>query len=144
MLLRLLTAFAASAATLLLTLVLPSSLGSAPPRYIAIGDSLAAGLQPDSDGVDGPSGHGYAEILGRRVRRVYPGLRNHTLSCGGADTRTRGRGGARCQPGGEPGQLVQAERFMADHPETVLGTVNIGENDVEQCVDTAPPPIYDT
>jgi lysophospholipase L1-like esterase len=143
MLTRLLTALAAGAATLLLALVVPSSLGSAPPRYIAIGDSLAAGLQPDSDGVDGPSGHGYAEILGRRLRRVYPGLRTHVLSCGGADTRTLVRGGARCQPGGEPGQLVQAERFMADHPETVLVTVNIGDNDVEHCVDTAAPAIDD-
>src|SRR3954451_1937939 len=140
---RLLTAFAAAAATLLFTLVVPSSLGSAPPRYIAIGDSLAAGLQPDSDGVDGPSGHGYADILGRRLRRVYPGLRTHRLSCGGADTRTLVQGGAHCQGRGEPGQLVQAERFMADHPETVLVTVNIGDNDVEGCVDTAAPAIDD-
>jgi lysophospholipase L1-like esterase len=143
MLTRLLTALAAGVATLLLMLVVPSSLGSAPPRYIAIGDSLAAGLQPDSDGVDGPSGHGYAESLGRRLRRVYPGLRTHVLSCGGADTRTLVRGGAGCQPRGEPGQLVQAERFMTDHPETVLVTVNIGDNDVEHCVDTAAPAIDD-
>src|SRR4051795_2039022 len=140
---RLLTALAAAAATLLFTLVVPASLGSAPPRYIAIGDSLAAGLQPDTNGVDGPSGRGYADILGRRLRRVYPGLRTHRLSCGGADTRTLVNGGAGCQPGGEPGQLVQAERFMADHPETVLVTVNIGDNDVEHCVDTDPPAIDD-
>src|SRR3954454_4500634 len=118
MLTRLLTALAAGAATLLLALVVPSSLVSAPPRYIAIGDSLAAGLQPDSDGVDGPSGAGYADILGRRLRRVCTGLRTHRLSCGGADTRTLVGRGPGCQAPGEPGQLVQAERFMADHPET--------------------------
>src|SRR4051794_12007513 len=131
MLTRLLIALAAGAATLLLALVVPSSLGSAPPRYIAIGDSLAAGLQPDSDGVDGPSGHGYAEILGRRLRRVYPGLRTHALSCGGADTRTLVRGGAGCQPRGEPGQLVQAERFMTHPPQTVPRAGKIGDNNVE-------------
>jgi lysophospholipase L1-like esterase len=93
--------------------------------------------------VDGPSGHGYADILGRRLRRVFPGLRTHRLSCGGADTRTLVRGGANCQGPGQPGQLVQAERFMADHPETVLVTVNIGDNDVEHCVDTDAPAIDD-
>src|SRR4051812_49739586 len=108
MLTRLLTVLAVGAATLLLMLVVSSSPGSAPPRYIAIGDSLAAGLQPDSDGVDGPSRHGYAESLGRRLRRGYPRLRTHPLSCGGAHTRTLGRGGAGCPPRGEAGQPVQA------------------------------------
>src|SRR3954463_1343265 len=110
MLTRLLTVLAVGAATLLLMLVVSSSLGSAPPRYIAIGDSLAASLQPDSDGVDGPSGHGSFESLGSPPRRVSPRLRTRRLSCGGADARRVVRGGADCQPRGEPGQLVQAER----------------------------------
>jgi lysophospholipase L1-like esterase len=140
---RLTTGLLATAVSLLLALAAPASLGSAPPRYVAIGDSLAAGSQPDASGVDGPSGEGYADVLGRRLKRVYPGLRTHRLSCGGADTRTLVTGGAGCQPRGEPGQLVQAERFMAAHPETVLVTVNIGDNDVERCVDTTPPAIDD-
>src|SRR3954452_5877926 len=135
-LLRLLTSLVAVAATLLVGLAAPATLGAAPPRYVAIGDSLAAGLQPDADGVDRASGEGYADVLGRRLSRVYPQLRTHPLSCGGANTRTLLTGGAHCQVRGEPGQLVQAERFMAAHPETVLVTVNVGDNDVEGCVDT--------
>ncbi len=138
---RLATAVLAAATTLLVALAAPASLGSGPSRYVSIGDSLAAGSQPDERGVDGPSGAGYADILGRRLKRVYPGLRTHRLSCGGADTRTLLAGGASCQPRGEPGQLVQAERFLAGHPETVLVTVNIGDNDVERCIHIAPPSV---
>jgi lysophospholipase L1-like esterase len=50
-------------------------------------------------------------------------------------------GGAACQDDGEPGQLVQAERFLVAHPETVLLTVNIGDNDVEGCIDTRAPAV---
>jgi lysophospholipase L1-like esterase len=124
------------AATFVVGLAAPATLGAAPPRYVAVGDSLAAGLQPDATGVDRTSGKGYADVLGRRLGRVYPRLRTHRLSCGGATTRTLLSGGANCQAPGEPGQLVQAERFMAAHPETVLVTVNVGDNDVEGCVDT--------
>ena len=137
---RLATGALAAAASLLLALAAPASLGSGPPRYVSIGDSLAAGSQPDARGVDRPSRQGYADVLGRRLERVYPGLRTHRLSCGGADTRTLVTG-AGCQQRGEPGQLVRAERFLARHPETVLVTVNIGDNDVERCIHTDPPTI---
>ncbi|MEO8689635.1 MAG: SGNH/GDSL hydrolase family protein [Solirubrobacteraceae bacterium] len=138
---RLATGVLAAAASALLALAAPASLGSGPPRYVSIGDSLAAGSQPDARGVDGPSGEGYADVLGRRLKRAYPGLRTHRLSCGGADTRTLLAGGAGCQQRGEPGQLVQAERFLAGHPETVLVTVNIGDNDVERCIHVNPPAV---
>jgi lysophospholipase L1-like esterase len=139
--LRLATGALAAAASFALALAAPASLGSGPPRYIALGDSLAAGSQPDTRGVDAPSGEGYADVLGRRLQRVYPDLRTHRLSCGGATTRTLLTGGAGCQKRGEPGQLVRAERFLAGHPETVLVTVNIGDNDVEGCIHTDPPAV---
>lgn len=118
--------------------------GSAPapaPRYVSLGDSLAAGLQPDARGIDRPSGDGYPEQLTRRLGKVYPALGLVRLSCGGASTRSLLHGGAGCQERGEPGQVVQAERYLAAHPETVLVTVNIGDNDVEGCIDTDPPRI---
>jgi lysophospholipase L1-like esterase len=138
---RLLIVLATVIATLVLVLAAPASVGPGAPSYVAIGDSLAAGLQPDTDGVDRKSGEGYADVLGDRLQRVYPGLRTLRLSCGGADTRTLVDGGANCQASGEPGQLVRAERFIRDHPETVLVTVNIGDNDVEHCIDTSPPSV---
>jgi lysophospholipase L1-like esterase len=112
-----------------------------PARYVALGDSLAAGLQPDSSGRDRPTSDGYAFVLRRRLARVYPSLRLENLSCGGATTYTVLHGGAGCQPRGEPGQLVRAERALAAHPEVVLVTVNIGDNDIERCLDTSPPAI---
>ncbi len=111
------------------------------PRYLSLGDSLAAGLQPDARGVDHATHEGYADVLGRRLAGAYPRLRTDRLSCGGATTRTLLEGGASCQARDEPGQVVQAERFLAEHPETVLVTVNIGDNDVEGCLRTRPPQI---
>ena len=114
---------------------------AAPPRYLALGDSLAAGLQPDAHGVDRPTSEGYAYVVRRRLARTHPGLRLENLSCGGATTTTLLRGGAGCQPNGEPGQVARAERALAAHPGIALVTVNIGDNDVERCLDTNPPAV---
>ena len=105
-----------------------------PPRYIALGDSLAAGEQPDANGHDRPTNQGYVDWLGQKLQGRYPGLIASTLSCGGATTTTVLNGGARCQPPGQPGQLEQAETFLGQHPETVLVTIDVGDNDVEHCV----------
>lgn len=130
------TSFAVSAIALAPRHKAPAT--TPPPRYISLGDSLAAGLQPDARGVDRPSGSGYADLLGRRLQRVWPGLVTRRLSCGGATTSSLLRGGASCLGRNAPGQLVQAERFLKAHPETRLVTVNIGDNDVEGCIKTSP------
>ena len=111
------------------------------PAYLSLGDSLAAGSQPDENGDDGPTNQGYADAIGRRLAKVYPGLRTVRLSCGGARTSTLIRGGAGCQPKGEPSQLVRAERYLAGHPNVPLVTVDIGDNDVEGCISVRPPSV---
>lgn len=105
------------------------------PRYLALGDSLAAGMQPDASGHDRPTSQGYVNVVGRALARARPGLRAQTLSCGGATTWTLMHGGAGCQPHGEPSQLERAERALAADPNVVLVTVNIGDNDIEACID---------
>jgi lysophospholipase L1-like esterase len=112
-----------------------------PPVYLSLGDSLAAGSQPDASGHDRPTGEGYADVLGARLQKVYPGLRTIKLSCGGTRTRTILEGGSSCQEEDEPGQVLQAERYLARHPEVVLVTVDVGDNDVESCLDVHPPAI---
>ncbi|MDX6658504.1 MAG: hypothetical protein QOH62_3297 [Solirubrobacteraceae bacterium] len=107
---------------------------ASPPRYLALGDSLAAGMQPDSRGRDRPTSEGYVNVLGSALARDEPGLRTLTLSCGGATTTTLLQGGASCQPRGQAGQVQRAERYLAAHPEVTLVTVDIGDNDVEPCV----------
>jgi len=111
------------------------------PAYLSLGDSLAAGSQPDEKGEDGPTDQGYADAIGRRLAKVHPGLRTIRLSCGGARTSTLIQGGAGCQPKGEPSQLVRAERYLARHSDVPLVTVDIGDNDVEGCISVLPPAV---
>ena len=111
------------------------------PAYLSLGDSLAAGSQPDEKGEDGPTRQGYADAIGRRLAKVYPGLRTIRLSCGGARTGTLITGGAGCQPKDEPSQLVRAERYLATHDDVPLVTVDIGDNDVEGCISVRPPAV---
>jgi lysophospholipase L1-like esterase len=108
---------------------------AAAPLYVALGDSLAAGWQPDSQGHDRSTPHGYVDVVARSLARSHPGLRHRTLSCGGATAGTLLNGGAGCQPGGERGQIERAEDLLAASPGTVLVTVNIGDNDIEACID---------
>ena len=43
-------------------------------------------------------------------------------------------GGESCRPDGQPGQLERAEDVLASHPSTVLVTIDIGDNDLEACI----------
>lgn len=113
---------------------------STPPVYVSLGDSLAAGSQPDANGNDRPTAQGYASVVGKRLAKVYPGLQTQKLSCGGARTGSLMNGGESCRDRNEPSQLVQAERIMA-HRNVPLVTVNIGDNDVESCLHVNPPSI---
>jgi lysophospholipase L1-like esterase len=106
-----------------------------PPLYVALGDSLAAGWQPDAGGHDRSTSHGYVDVVARSLARSHPGLETRTLSCGGATSKTLLRGGSGCQPHGERGQIERAEDLLAANPGTVLVTVNIGDNDLEACID---------
>ena len=107
----------------------------AAPLYLALGDSLAAGMQPDAQGHDRPTRHGYVDVVGRSLAQSHTGLRSRTLSCGGATAMTLLHGGAGCQPDGEPAQLERAEDILAANPGTVLVTIDIGDNDIEACID---------
>ena len=104
-------------------------------QYVSLGDSLAAGLQPDAKGNDRPTGDGYVFVVGRRLSKPHPGLATQALSCGGATTTTLLHGNAACQDEHEPSQVEQAEDVLGRRGRrTVRVTVNIGDNDVEQCL----------
>lgn len=107
------------------------TLGAAPAGhrssyYLALGDSLAAGYQPDpAIGRD----EGYVarvhRALGERIRLV-------NLGCDGATTGSLLSGGG-CRYDGAASQLAAAERFLRRHPVRLI-TVDIGGNDVNRCV----------
>ena len=112
----------------------PQATQAARPLYLALGDSLAAGMQPDASGRDRPTSHGYGEVVARSLARSHNGLTHRTLSCGGATSVTLLHGGETCQPDGDPGQLRRAERILAASPNTALVTLDVGDNDIEACI----------
>src|SRR3954447_2036211 len=122
------------AAVMVSVLALGAAPASAHPRpagyYLALGDSLAAGYQPDPTiGRD----QGY-------VTKVYDALAHgrrwelRNLGCDGATTTTLLAGGGGCSYDGAASQLAAAERFLRLHPRRVdLITIDIGGNDLNHC-----------
>ena len=116
-----------------LVLSLASSLASAapaPPYYLALGDSLALGTQPNTIGVLGPTSRGYVDDLYALYRLRHPDLRLAKLGCSG-ETTTSMLGGGKC-PYELGTQLAQAADFIRNH-RVVLITLSIGGDDVLQC-----------
>jgi lysophospholipase L1-like esterase len=112
--------------------------GTSAPRaipasyYLALGDSLSQGVQPDAAGVSVETGEGYANQVYAALRPSYPGLRLVKLGCPGETTATMINGGICRYPGGS--QLATAVAFLGAHRGHVsLVTIDIGANDPEDC-----------
>jgi lysophospholipase L1-like esterase len=107
---------------------LPSDLRG-PSYYLALGDSLAAGYQPDpAIGRD----QGYVARLQQALAHEHR-LTVHNLGCAGATTVTLLVGGG-CGYDGAASQLAAAEQFLRRHPQRVsLVTIDIGGNDINRC-----------
>jgi lysophospholipase L1-like esterase len=100
--------------------------------YLALGDSLAAGYQPNHQG-----GQGYANQLDARLRSSHGRVLSlEDVACSGETTWTLIYGGI-CSYPGEPGmgaQLQAALDFLRAHRGHVpLITINIGGNDLNPC-----------
>jgi lysophospholipase L1-like esterase len=106
--------------------------------YLALGDSLSQGVQPDAAGTSVETGQGYADQLYAALRRGQPALRLVKLGCPGETTATMIHGGI-CRYGGGS-QLAAAVAFLSAHRGHVrLVTIDIGANDPENCGDWANP-----
>lgn len=92
------------------------------PRYLALGDSLAAGYQPNA-----PSNLGYAERVWRHRARSERNLVLVKLGRGGETAVSMVRSS---RPG--PSQLERAEGILKGR-RTALVTLDIGANEVEAC-----------
>jgi len=110
----------------------------APHYYVALGDSLAEGFQPNGD-----FGYGYADQLYAALQANDPTLQLVNLSCGGETTSTMINGGVPWEGRGRRyqcdyphgTQLAEAVAFLHAHRQFVsLITIDIGGNDVGQCV----------
>jgi len=104
----------------------------APAYYLALGDSLARGVQPDASGVDVETNQGYVDDLYALYRAGIPGLQVVKLGCPGETTTTMIHGSRVCNyPLGS--QLAQAVDFLKTH-RVVLVTIDIGANNGDQCL----------
>jgi lysophospholipase L1-like esterase len=100
--------------------------------YLALGDSLSQGVQPDRAGTSVETGQGYANQLYAMLRPAHPGLRLVKLGCPGETTATMIHGGICRYAGGS--QLAAAVAFLSAHRgHLFLVTIDIGANDPEDC-----------
>jgi lysophospholipase L1-like esterase len=118
---------------------------AAPARYyVALGDSLSQGMQPDLRGVTRNTDQGYVDDLYQAALKRTPALQVVKLGCGGdtSGSLLTGKGNERnarslhCNRTGGS-QLAAAVRFLKAHHnrgEVPLLTIDIGANDVDGCV----------
>ena len=100
--------------------------------YLALGDSLSQGVQPDAAGISAETGKGYPDLVYDRLARDHRGLRLVRLGCPGETTTTMIHGGICRYPGGS--QLAAAVTFLHAHRgHVLLVTIDIGANDPETC-----------
>jgi len=136
---------AAVGAVLALALALAPAAASAatPHYYLALGDSLSQGMQPNVRGQTVNTNEGYPDQLLALEGSHVPNLTLVKLGCGGDTTGSMltGHGNAAAakflhcdRTGGS--QLKAAELFLRAHHgagEVPLVTVDIGANDVDGC-----------
>lgn len=110
---------------------------SAPPApstayYLALGDSLSRGVQPDAAGASVETDQGYPNRVYAGLLGAHPGLRLVQLGCPGETTETMMHGGICSYQGGS--QLAAADAFLRAHRgHVLLVTIDIGANDPESC-----------
>lgn len=101
--------------------------------YLALGDSLAAGVQPDAKGQSLPTDQGYAMDLAAALRDDNRHLGFVDLGCPGETTTTMLNGGCPF-PHSYANQADAAASFLAAHRHAhVLVTIDIGANNVDGC-----------
>jgi lysophospholipase L1-like esterase len=115
----------------------------APRYYLALGDSLSQGQQPNLQGVSENTNQGYSDDLYQTQLKRIHSLQLVKLGCGGESTTSMltGKGNKdaafyHCHPAGGS-QLTAAVRFLKAHHtagEVPLVTIDIGANDVDGCV----------
>jgi lysophospholipase L1-like esterase len=100
--------------------------------YLALGDSLAAGFQPN-----GVTGKGYVDDLWRSIRQQIPGLRLRNVACPGETSGSLIAGKRSPCHYAAGSQLDAAVSFLQAHPgQVAFITINIGSNDlVNRCLD---------
>ena len=103
------------------------------PYYLALGDSLSQGVQPNSSGQSVETNQGYADDLYSLYRNEVPGLQLAKLGCPGETSTSMLTGAGSPCTYGAGSQVAQAVSFIETH-HVVLITIDIGANDVDGCL----------
>jgi lysophospholipase L1-like esterase len=102
--------------------------GEDPTYYLALGDSLSVGFQPNR----GETQHGYVDVLARRIRKDgIPDLRLRNVGCAGETSRSliSGERSPCSYPAGS--QLQAAVKFLTEHAgQVAFISIDIGANDL--------------
>jgi lysophospholipase L1-like esterase len=123
----------AVAATAALTACSAAAKPAQATYYLALGDSLSQGVQPDAAGASVETAQGYPDLVYARLRHDHPALRLVRLGCPGETTKTMMHGGICRYPGGS--QLAAADAFLRAHRgHVLLVTIDIGANDPQDCI----------
>lgn len=108
--------------------------------YLALGDSLATGIQPNSTGAIEITGQGYASDIAADLRAQDHDVKYTNLSCPGETTGTMLGGGCPWPISYAPytSQTAAAVAFLEKHHGArVLVTIDIGANNVDDCATSA-------
>ena len=117
-------------------LVMTTTAWAAEPRYyLALGDSLSIGIQPDATGELKPTPQGYADDLHLLLRTFRPDLALVKLGCSGETTSSMISGQQSPCAYAAGSQLLQAVAFLQAHPNRVaLITIDIGGDNLLGCL----------
>jgi lysophospholipase L1-like esterase len=131
---KIIAALTVMAAAALTACSSPPAAKPPPPAsyYLALGDSLSQGVQPDAAGASVETGQGYPDLVYATLLASHPALRLVRLGCPGETTKTMMHGGICHYSAGS--QLAAATAFLRAHRGHVfLVTIDIGANDLEDC-----------
>jgi lysophospholipase L1-like esterase len=110
----------------------PQAIAVPATYYLALGDSLSQGVQPNAAGVSVMTSDGYPDQVYAALHPSRPGLKLVKLGCPGETTTSMINGGICRYRGGS--QLAAAVAFLQAHRGRVLlVTLDIGANDPEHC-----------
>ena len=104
-----------------------------PAYYLALGDSLSVGIQPDAHGNYVPTNQGYVDDLYAFYHARFPALQLVKLGCSGETTNSMISGPPQSPCSYPTGsQLSEAVAFLQTHPVALI-TLDIGADNLLQC-----------
>lgn len=113
------------------------------PYYLALGDSLSVGAQPNmnippppDDTILVPTDEGYANDILSALQTHNPNLQLKELGCIGETTTSMIQGG-HCDIYGADGSQLKAAIDFVEHNQVSLITLDIGANDIDTCISTS-------